>query len=90
MSFFGFGLASQRTTEEGIQMLTENQQDELTLATAAATTQAERNTIISNKLIEFAAADKASADAANMKIYIATGGVAIVLLIGLLIYWRKE
>lgn len=90
MAFFGFGLSAERQTEEGIRMLTQSQQDELTLAVAHANTQDERNKIISDKLIAFSAANKASENKTTMMIYIATGSVAIILLFGMLIYWKKE
>lgn len=90
MAFFGFGLGAQRTTEQGIRMLSLSQQNELALALATAQTEADRNQIIANKLVEFANADKASEKAATFKLYIATGSVAIVLVFGLLIYWKKR
>lgn len=89
MAFFGFGLGKERDTEQGIRMLTQSQQDELTLALAAAQTQDDRNKIISDKLIQFAAADKASENKTTMMIYIVTGSVAIIMLFGILIYNKK-
>ena len=89
MAFFGFGLGKERETEQSIRMLTESQQSELTLAVAHANTVEERNQIIANKLVEFSNADRASENKTIMRIYIATGAVAIVLLFGMLIYYKK-
>lgn len=89
MAFFGFGLSTQREQEQAVRMLTLAQQNELALAVATAQTADERNQIIANKLVQFSNADKASEKAATLKLYIATGTVSIILVVGLLIYRKK-
>lgn len=89
MAFFGFGLAQQREVEQAIALLTEKQQTALTKAVNEATTDAERRTIIVNKMIEFAAENKASSKATIRTVYIVTGIVSLIMVSGVFYVWKK-
>ncbi len=90
MSFFGIGLGKQREAEQNAAMLTEAQQTALQRAVNEATTDAERKSIIVNKMIEFANENNASAAKTTRRIYIVAGSVCLVLLIGILIYNKRK
>ncbi len=90
LSFLGLGLGEQRSKDQAAAMITEAQQTQLQKAVNEAKTEAERKAIIVSKMIGFAAENEASHKAALRKVYLVTGGVSIVLVIGLLIVWKKR
>ena len=90
MAFMGIGLGEQRSKDQAAIMLTGAQETELQQAMNRAKTETERKQIMVEKMIQFATENNASREAGQRKVYMITGVVSVVLVIGLLIVWKKS